>query len=59
MRSTTPLEGRRSFRGVLADAASDSITLELEGGERVTLPLAALAKATVVYDFTKDGGRRE
>jgi ribosome maturation factor RimP len=58
-KSTTPLEGRRSFRGILADAAPDSITLELEDGARVTLPLAALAKATVVYDFAKDGGHRE
>lgn len=56
---TTPLEDRRSFRGVLVAAGEDSITLEVEGGRRVSLPLSAVARANVVYDFTKDGGHRE
>lgn len=56
---TTPLEDRRSFRGVLVAAGEDSITLEVEGGRRVSLPLSAMARANVVYDFTKDGGHRE
>jgi ribosome maturation factor RimP len=58
VRLATAHDGRRVFRGLLVAAQPDSITLE-SGGERVTLPLAALAKAHVVYDFAKDGGHRE
>ena len=56
---TTACDGRRNFRGVLVAAGPDSITLETADGERATLPLAALAKAHVVYDFANDGGHRE
>jgi ribosome maturation factor RimP len=58
VRLTTAHDGRRVFRGVLVAAEPDSITVE-SSGERVTLQLAALAKAHVVYDFAKDGGHRE
>ncbi len=58
VRLTTPQDGRRTFRGVLVAAEPDSICVE-SGGELVKLPLAALAKAHVVYDFAKDGGHRE
>jgi len=56
-----PVEGRRNFRGVLAAADQDSITLTLEGGGSVTLPLATLGKAHVVYSYEteRDGGLRE
>ncbi|HTX67966.1 MAG TPA: ribosome maturation factor RimP [Thermoleophilia bacterium] len=56
-----PVEGRRNFRGVLAAADQDSITLMLEGGGSVTLSLAALGKAHVVYSYETDGdgGQRE
>ena len=56
---TTAHDGRRNFRGVLVAAGPDSITLESTDGESATLPLAALAKAHVVYDFANDGGHRE
>lgn len=57
-----PVGGRRNFRGVLTAAGPDSITLELEGGAGVTLPLAGLGKAHVVYNYetdARDGGQRE
>ena len=57
-----PVEGRRNFRGVLAAAGQDSITLTLEGGGSATLPLAAMRKAHVVYSYETDrtdGGHRE
>jgi len=54
-----PIEGRRNFRGVLAAADDQSITLTLEGGSSATLPLEALGKAHVVYKFETDGGHRE
>lgn len=59
VRLTTAHDGRRNFRGVLVAAGPDSITLESPDGENATLPLAALAKAHVVYDFANDGGHRE
>ena len=39
-----PVEGRRNFRGVLAAAGQDSITLTLDGGGSATLPLADIEK---------------
>jgi ribosome maturation factor RimP len=57
-----PVEGRRNFRGVLAAADQASITLTLETGAGVTLPLATLKKAHVVYSYEtdgRDGGQRE
>ncbi|MBE0528764.1 MAG: hypothetical protein IH629_06140, partial [Thermoleophilia bacterium] len=54
-----PVEGRRNFRGVLAAAGDDSITLALEDGGSATLPLASLGKAHVVYNYETDGGHRE
>ena len=56
---TRPIEGRRNFRGVLAAADDQSITLTLEGGSSATLPLDALGKAHVVYNYETDGGHRE
>lgn len=53
-----PVDGRRNFRGVLAAAGPDSITLTLEGGAGVTLPLAALGKAHVVHNYETDAKRR-
>lgn len=54
-----PVEGRRNFRGRLAAAGDQSITLTLEGGSSATLPLASLGKAHVVYNHETDGGHRE
>jgi ribosome maturation factor RimP len=54
-----PIEGRRNFRGVLTAADDQSITLTLEGGGSATLPLDALGKAHVVYNYETDGGQRE
>ena len=57
-----PVGGRRNFRGVLTAAGPDSIDLALEDGRGVTLPLAGLGRAHVVYKHetdAKDGGQRE
>jgi ribosome maturation factor RimP len=56
------VDGRRNFRGVLTAAGPDSVTLTLEGGAGVTLPLAGLGRAHVVYEYethARDGGQRE
>jgi ribosome maturation factor RimP len=52
-------DGSRNFRGVLTAADESAITLTLAGGGTVTLPLADIAKAHVVYNFDTDGGHRE
>jgi ribosome maturation factor RimP len=49
-----PVEGRRNFRGVLESADQDSLTLTLETGGSVTLRLAGLGKAHVVYKYETD-----
>jgi ribosome maturation factor RimP len=54
-----PIEGRRNFRGILSAADDQSITLTLEGAASATLPLEALGKAHVVYNYETDGGHRE
>ena len=59
VQTARPIEGRRNYRGVLAAADDQSITLTLEGGHGVTLPLEALGKAHVVYNHETDGGHRE
>ena len=59
MTTARPIEGRRNFRGILSAADDQSITLTLEGGASATLPLEALGKAHVVYNYETDGGHRE
>jgi len=62
IQTAEPVDGRRNFRGVLAAARPDSVTLTLEGGASVTLPLAGLGRAHVVYNYQtdeNDGGHRE
>jgi ribosome maturation factor RimP len=56
-----PVDGRRNFRGVLEAAGPDSVTLTLEDGGSVTLPLTGLGRAHVVYNYERDanGGQRE
>jgi ribosome maturation factor RimP len=59
VQTARPIEGRRNFRGVLAAADDQSLTLTLEGGGSATLPFTALGRAHVVYNHETDGGHRE
>ena len=59
LKLATPRDGRSNFRGVLSAAGEEGVTLTLADGGAVELPLDAVATAHVVYDFEKDGGRRE
>jgi ribosome maturation factor RimP len=54
-----PRDGRRNFRGELAAADDESVSLSLTEGGEVSLPLTDIATAHVVYDFEANGGRRE
>jgi len=56
---TSPRDGRSNYRGVLAGADETTVTLALADGGDVTVPLADIARAHVVYTFDSDGGRRE
>lgn len=51
--TTTATEGRRRYKGGLADAGAASVTLALDGGERVEIPFDEVKKCTLkpVYDF--------
>lgn len=51
--TTTALEGRRSYKGVIAQAAEHEFTLEPEGEEPITISYDDVKKCTLkpVYDF--------
>lgn len=59
VRLSAPRDGRSNFRGVLTAADEACVTLTLAEGGSVYLPLPDVATAHVVYDFEKNGGRRE
>jgi ribosome maturation factor RimP len=54
-----PQGGRGNVRGELVATDEESIALRTESGEMVSVPLQAIAKAHVVYNFDNDGGHRE
>jgi ribosome maturation factor RimP len=51
VRLRTPLDGRRQFHGVLADAADDAVTVDDADVGRRMLPLREIERANVEYDF--------
>ncbi len=51
-------EGRRRFKGRISSVASGRVTLVLEGGEEVELPLAQVAKARLEYEGEDLPGQR-
>jgi ribosome maturation factor RimP len=61
VKTAEPLDGRRSFRGTITAADDATVTLALSEGGEVSLPIAGVAKANVVYNFDSNegGGHRE
>lgn len=53
LRAAEGLSERKSFSGVLVGCEDGQVALEVEG-VRCRIPLAALAKANLIYDFSKD-----
>ncbi len=53
VRVRTPVDGRRQFRGTLAEVADDGVTIEDPDAGRVGLPFAELERANVEYDFSR------
>ena len=50
IRTKRPREGRRNYTGRLERVEEEAVTLLVDGGE-VTLPLADVEKANLVYEF--------
>jgi ribosome maturation factor RimP len=59
VKTTTPIAKRSVYRGVLMRAGSDGIELRLDEGDTVTLPLAAIVRAHLIFDFDRKGGQHE
>jgi ribosome maturation factor RimP len=59
VRLSQPRGGRSNFRGFLAEADDAGVTLTLVDGDTARLPLRDIATAHVVYNFERNGGRRE
>lgn len=55
--STTATEGRRRFKGTIAQADESSATLELEDGERVTFAYDDVKKCILKPVFDFKGGK--
>ena len=56
VQTRTPIDGRRHFRGVLAAASTEAVTLDDPQAGRFVIPLAAIEKANVDYDFSRPAG---
>jgi ribosome maturation factor RimP len=56
VQTRAPIDGRRRFRGVLAEASAETATVEDPQAGRVVIPLAAIEKANVDYDFSRPAG---
>ncbi|HUC62084.1 MAG TPA: ribosome maturation factor RimP [Alphaproteobacteria bacterium] len=48
LETAAPIEGRRRFRGRLLGLEGESVTLALDEGPKLALPLSAIAKAQLV-----------
>jgi ribosome maturation factor RimP len=55
VRTSDPVDGRRTFTGTLTDAGNDEIEIDLDGA-RVRLPYAVIRRAHLVAD--QAGGTR-
>ncbi|WP_102372190.1 ribosome maturation factor RimP [Enorma phocaeensis] len=57
--TTTALEGRRRYKGVIGAATEESVTLELDGEDPVTIPFDQVKKCTLkpVIDFKRKEGK--
>ncbi|MCI7730043.1 ribosome maturation factor RimP [Enorma burkinafasonensis] len=58
--TTTATEGRRRYKGVIAQASDDAVTLELEGEDPVTISFDQVKKCTLkpVIDFKRKEGKK-
>jgi len=59
VRTAAPRNGRSNWKGRLTATDDEEVTLTLDEGEVVIIPLAAIARAHVLYNFLANGGQRE
>lgn len=59
IKTSAPRAGRSVFRGVLRAVDAGLLTLALDEGETVAIPVDVVAKAHVIIDFEDNGGRCE
>ena len=53
VRARQPVQGRRQFRGTLATAGEDAVTVDDPDAGIVTLAIADIERANIEYDFTR------
>lgn len=53
VRTRHPIQGRRQFHGVLAEAADDAATVDDADAGRVVVPLADVERANIEFDFSR------
>jgi ribosome maturation factor RimP len=56
VQTRAPIDGRRHFRGRLAEATAEAATIDDAQVGRIVIPLAAIEKANVDYDFSRPAG---
>ena len=49
VKTEQPIEGRRSFKGVLTDASDEKIELD-QDGQPISIPLAAVRRSNLVVE---------
>jgi len=50
IRTTSPLQNRRNFKGLLAEASSEQVVIEIESeGKSHTIPLLLIERARLLY----------
>lgn len=50
-----PIDSRRNIKGVIEAASNTSVTLAV-GDEKLSIPYKNVARANLIYDFSKKGG---
>ena len=55
VQTRAPIDGRRNFRGTLAEVTPDGITVD-DPAVRVVIPYGAIEKANVDHDFSRPVG---
>ena len=58
IRTEAPLSGRSVFRGRLAGSDAETVTLTLDEGPAVDIPIHTIAKAHVIFEFDDNGGHQ-
>jgi ribosome maturation factor RimP len=57
VQTRAPIGERRHFRGTLEAVTADEVTIRDADGARAVIPLSAIEKAHVDYDFSRPAGR--